>query len=323
MLHFLFLSLVFCSSLSWANLPTQYIQTPHTILEVQRYQTTGSPIATLVLLNGLTYEKESWRPLIKELLQQQFEVITYDPLGQGYSLRKFGAPLQPISIEQQAEDLFWLTEALQLKKVNLVGLSYGGGLAIAFAEKYGYLIENAFLLAPYTEPLESQDRSIQQQIQWIRVSQPWNTKSDDELYADLLRINVYQVFPLAEINILNHPAKREAVFQLIQGIRKFNMSKASQFFPLDSVHLVIAGFDQYIPRAVLERFWSQLPPQSQSTKILFRFSEHKLPESFPQFTALWIQQVLTNKAEWQKRTQIESTLYDYHIDISSTLRRTK
>lgn len=325
MLHAISLTfiLTLSSVLSWGNPHTQLIQTPNTVLEVMRYQPSGQAKSTLVLLNGLTYEKESWHLLLKELLMHDFEVITYDSRGQGYSLRQFGAPLEPIPIQQQADDLYWLSAALNLERLNLVGLSYGGGLAIAFAERYGHLIENAFLLAPYTEPLESQDRLIQQQIQWVRITQPWNTQSDEELYAALLRVNVFQVFPLSESNILNHPDKREAVFQMIQGIRKFNMIKSSQSFPSNSVHLIIAGLDQYIPRPVLERFWSQLPTDSQSTKMVFRFSEHKLPEAFPQYTALWIKQVLENKNEWQNRTQAEETLYDYHVDISSTLRRSQ
>lgn len=316
----LILLLLLWPALSLAIPQTYWIQTPHTTLEVNQYQPKGPVDSTVVLLNGLTYEKESWQRLIQELLTHNFEVITYDPLGQGYSLRQFGAPRLSVPIEQQADDLFWLAQALSLKKMNLIGLSYGGGLAIAFAEKYGHLIDNAFLLAPYTEPLESQDRSIQQQIQWIRLTQPWNTQSDDELYAALLRINVFQVFPLAEANILNHPEKREAVFQLIQGIRKFNMNKASQNFPANSVHLVIAGLDQYIPRAVLERFWSQLPAASRSTKMVIRFSEHKLPEAAPQFTAIWIKQVVMDKKNWQNRTSIEDTLYDNVIDHRTIFR---
>lgn len=275
-------------------------------------------LPTLVFLNGLTYEYDKWDRLIGFLRPLGYGILQYDPVGHGQSLIRYGAPTAPVTIEDQARDLDLITKALGLKgKLNLVGLSYGGGLAIAFAKTYSHRIENAFLLAPYTEPVESQDRWIQQQIQLIRLWQPWVTATDDELYAHFLRLNVFTIFPLAEIAILSLPEKRESVFQLIQGIRKFNMIDASQNFPASSVHLVIAGLDQYIPRAALERFWQQLPGPSRSTKMVIRLSEHKLPESFPHFTASWIHQVLTNRSDLQRRTEVEETLYDQSIELIS------
>jgi len=271
---------------------------------------------TLVFLNGLTYEYDNWDALIEYLRPLGYGLIQYDPVGHGQSLLRYGAPTAPVSIESQADDLNLITRALGLTgKLNLVGLSYGGGLAIAFANKYSHRIENAFLLAPYTEPLEAQDRWIQQQIQIVRLWQPWVTATDEELYAHFLRLNVFTIFPLAEKSILSIPEKRESVFQLIQGVRKFNMNEASQKFSASSVHLVIAGLDQYIPRVALERFWQQLPSHSKSTKMVIRLSEHKLPESFPLFTASWIHQVIRYKSSLEKKTEAEDTLYDHVIDI--------
>jgi len=277
----------------------------------------GKP--TIVFLNGLTYELDKWESMAQLLRPLGYGLLQYDPVGQGQSLYRYGAPTQPVSIESQAEDLNLVTQAIGLsEKLNLVGLSYGGGLAIAFAKKYGDRIDHSFLLAPYTEPIDSQDRWIQQQIQLVRLWQPWVTATDDELYAYFLRLNVFTIFPLAEASILSHPEKRESVFQMIQGIRKFNMNEASQHFPAESVHLVIAGLDQYIPRAVLERFWQQLPEKSKSTKMVIRLSEHKLPEAFPLFTSSWIHQVIQDRQKWQRRTRLEETLYDHVIDPIST-----
>ena len=277
---------------------------------------------TLVLLNGLTYEKESWRSLVQHLAPLGYGLVLYDPAGQGHSLREYPVASHPYAIEAQADDLFLVTQALGLgPKLYLVGLSYGGGLALAFAKRYPEFIQEAFLLAPYTEPVETQEKWIQQQIQWVRLTQPWNSQSDEELYSHYLRLNVFHVFPLAEVAILSHPNKREAVYQMIQGIRNFNMFNASQFLPEQSTHLMIGGLDQYIPRHVLERFWQQLPPSSRATKMVIRLSEHKLPESFPLHTARWIDQILKNKNLWIERTQQRGTLYDDEIDLGSPFRK--
>lgn len=270
---------------------------------------------TLVFINGLTYEFNKWEAMAHILAPLGYGVIMYDPIGQGQSLLRYGAPKHPVPVETQAQDLQLITQALGVTgPLHLIGLSYGGGVAIAYAKLYPNRIANAFLLAPYTEPLESQDKWIQQQIQWVRIWQPWVTATDDDLYAEYLKLNVYNMFPLSEPSILSHPDKRQAVFQLIQGIRKFNMAHASQHFPESSVHLVIAGLDQYIPRPVLERFWTQLPPDARSTKMVIRLSEHKLPEHFPRTTASWIHQVIQNKKTLTERTQAEGSLYDSIID---------
>lgn len=287
------------------------------VLEGQFIKPKSSNIPTLIFLNGLTYEYDKWNLLVEYLRPLGYGIVQYDMVGQGQSLINYAAPSQPIFIENQVEDLLKVATHLGLtnQKLNLVGLSYGGGLAIAFAKKYPELIENAFLLAPYTEPVESQDKWIRLQIQQVRLFNPQNTASDEELYSFFLKQNVYTIFPMAEVSILSHPNKREAVFQLIEGVRRFNMFEASQLFPSNSVHLVIAGLDEYIPRSALERFWSQIPAESQSTKMVIRLSKHKLPEFFPHYTASWIHQVLNNKPNLKERTKQKDTLYDTDIRL--------
>jgi hypothetical protein len=95
--------------------------------------------------------------------------------------------------------------------------------------------------------------------------------------------------------MMDSPLKPEAVFQMTQGIRQFDAYKASKYFPAASVHLVIAGKDQYIERDVLEKFWAQVPVASRASKMIVLGSEHKIPESRPDFAAGWINAIVQNK----------------------------
>lgn len=244
---------------------------------------------TLVLLNGLTYSTKHWDVFEKFLIKRGFGVFRYDPVGMGQTLEKDGPVKDVIRIENQARDLDLVTRAVGLTgKLHLVGLSYGGGLAIAFARDYSTRIASAFLMAPYTEPLASQDSAIRTQINWTRVTFPLNPASDEELYAYFLRQNVYYQYPYSEPSMLESPLKAEAVFQMIQGIRKYDMAGAAIRFPPHTVNLMLAGLDQYISSDVLNKFWDRLPVSVRGERTVIEGSEHKIPEAAPDAAAEWI-----------------------------------
>lgn len=248
---------------------------------------------TVILLNGLTYDTTDWNKFVTALAPYGLGIFRYDPHGMGQTLELNGAVTKVIRIEEQARDLDLLTKKVGLTgKLNLVGLSYGGGLAIAFTKIYSHRINKAILISPYTGPLEQQDLYIKAQIAWTRVFFPYNPATDEELYAYFLRNIIYFVNPYAEPTMLRSPLKPEAVFQMTQGIRKYDVPSAAKKFPKRSVHLVIAGADQYIPRSTLESFWESLAPEMRASQILVSYSEHKIPEAFPQFNAQWVSMVM-------------------------------
>lgn len=248
---------------------------------------------TLVLVNGLTYHTKYWTLFSTMLKPYGYNILRFDPRGMGQTLLRDGFPRTAFPIEEQAHDLHELTMKMGLRgPLNLLGLSYGGGLSMAFARLYPQRVKNLILVAPYTEPVANADRTIKAQIDAIRLTQPWNTATDDELYGFLLRQQVYTVNPIAEPSTLEFPLKPEGIFQLIQGIRKYDFHKAAKFFPPRSTHLVIAAMDQYIPVAMLDKFWKSVPPQARASRVLVQLSEHKVPESQPAFLAYWVDQIL-------------------------------
>ena len=83
----------------------------------------------LVLNNGILMNAAaSWRPQT-EALAESYRVLQYDCRGQGQS----DHPSGPYSMRQHADDLAALFDALRVPAAHVLGISYGGEVAQAFA----------------------------------------------------------------------------------------------------------------------------------------------------------------------------------------------
>ena len=95
----------------------------------------------LLLLHGFTGDGTTWRG-ITDSLSQDYELLALDLLGHGDS----DAPASPqaYTMESAAVDIISLLEALQLERVNVLGYSMGGRLALYLAlhypQRFGSLI---------------------------------------------------------------------------------------------------------------------------------------------------------------------------------------
>lgn len=93
----------------------------------------------LLLISGLGSDSQSWMPILKSLTER-YQVIIFDNRGIGRS----EDPGSALTIETLAEDCCRLTAQLGLSKVNILGHSMGGFIAMTFAlmypEKCGKLV---------------------------------------------------------------------------------------------------------------------------------------------------------------------------------------
>ncbi len=87
----------------------------------------GRPV--VVLNNGILMNAASSWMLQTATLSAQYRVLQYDCRGQGQS----DQPSGPYSMRQHADDLAALLDALAIDRAHLVGISYGGEVAQAFA----------------------------------------------------------------------------------------------------------------------------------------------------------------------------------------------
>lgn len=260
------------------------------------YQAPEEGRPTVVLLNGLTYTTVQWDKMVKAMKTRGLGVVRYDMDGMGKTLIKYGYPNQPFPFMDQVTDLNALLKAIKLPApYNIAGLSYGGGIGGVFGSKYPKKINNLILMAPYTHALEKQDVWIKDQIAMTRFQFPFNPYSDDALYDYFLKEICYTTYPIVEPIVLEHPYKLEAVFRMTQGIRKLNLNDDVARLPKNSVFLVTAEKDQYIPKEVLEDFWAAIPANAKVERIIVKNSEHKIPESQPDRAAEIVDDIVSRE----------------------------
>jgi pimeloyl-ACP methyl ester carboxylesterase len=251
----------------------------------------GKPV--IVLLNGLTYRLGCWDAFTRALDGDGYGILRYDMIGMGQTLLKEAPLVKPIPFDDQIVDLKNLLEALNINEpVHLVGLSYGGGVAIKFSADYPELVASAVLMAPYIAPLESQDNWIRLQIQQTRLLNPANPASFEELYDYFLRIIVFSTYPIAEPIVLENPFKLEATYRLAQGARTFDAAKFIDEMPAGKLHLVVARNDQYVENGIHDDYWEKLDPSARVSRLYIEGSEHKIPEAVPRFAADWVKRIV-------------------------------
>jgi 3-oxoadipate enol-lactonase len=90
-----------------------------------------SDAPVLVLSNGILMSTSSWA-FQAPLLSRKYRLLLYDCRGQWQS----DHPSGPYTIEQHADDLAALLDALAIQQAHIGGVSYGGELSLAFALKY-------------------------------------------------------------------------------------------------------------------------------------------------------------------------------------------
>jgi len=124
----------------------------------------------LILLNGIMMSHLSWQ-LFMPRLSKDKKVILFDFLDQGKSSKLQGVDYKH---DLQVEVLKTLIEHLNSKKVNILGISYGGEIALQFAIQYPEYINKLLIFntTSYTTPwLKDIGRG------WINAAETYNPQT--------------------------------------------------------------------------------------------------------------------------------------------------
>lgn len=100
----------------------------------------------LLLLNGLFAAQQSWDGALPYL--QGYRVICFDARGQGQTPAATGC----YALAQQVDDVLALLDALEIKRCALVGLSNGGRVALALAERAPQRVSAVVAAHAFAEP---------------------------------------------------------------------------------------------------------------------------------------------------------------------------
>lgn len=104
------------------------------------YESHGLHEKTLVILNGIMMSTASWQPFIKAI-SKSVRVVLVDFFDQGKSAHRQAAYDQSC----QEEVVHRLIQTLSLSEVTLLGISYGGEVAMRYAISHGDQIEKLIL----------------------------------------------------------------------------------------------------------------------------------------------------------------------------------
>jgi 3-oxoadipate enol-lactonase len=105
----------------------------------------GAPV--LVLNNGILMSAAASWVAQSAAFSSHYRVLQYDCRGQGQS----DHPDEPYSMDQHAEDLASLLDGLGIGRAHVLGISYGGEVAQAFALKYPGRVESLILADTVSE----------------------------------------------------------------------------------------------------------------------------------------------------------------------------
>jgi 3-oxoadipate enol-lactonase len=101
----------------------------------------------LVLNNGILMNAAKSWIFQTQTLSNHLRLLQYDCRGQGQS----DHPQAPYSMEQHADDLAALMEALKIESAHIAGISYGGEVAQAFGLKYPNMTRSLILADTVSE----------------------------------------------------------------------------------------------------------------------------------------------------------------------------
>ena len=106
------------------------------------YELDGDGPDTIVLINGLADDLETWVLQMEDLLGAGYRVLRFDNRGVG----KSSAPPGPYTSRMLADDAKALVDELGLTGFHLMGTSMGGMIAQEYAINHGADLASATLL---------------------------------------------------------------------------------------------------------------------------------------------------------------------------------
>ncbi|MDQ6688742.1 MAG: alpha/beta hydrolase [Actinomycetota bacterium] len=112
------------------------------------YSMEGDGSETVVLINGLADELETWEYQTPALLEGGYRVLSFDNRGIG----KTSHPAGPYSSEMLAADTKALVDALGITDFHLMGVSMGGMIAQTYALNYSSDLRSLTLACTYAAP---------------------------------------------------------------------------------------------------------------------------------------------------------------------------
>lgn len=205
----------------------------------------------LIILNGIMMSTKSWIPFIEDFSKDN-QLILIDFLDQGQSSK-----LVHLDYDQsiQVEALHHVIKHLKLEKINLLGISYGGEVAIQYALKHSEYVEKLLLFntTAWTSP-------------WLKeIGHAWKMASfsGESYYA-------------TTIPVIYSPSFYTSNIEWIENRKKTLIPIFSDKDFIDSMNRLTDSAEDYDKRKELRRLKTKTLVVSSDTDFVTPVLEQKL-----------------------------------------------
>ncbi|MBI5651291.1 MAG: alpha/beta fold hydrolase [Chloroflexi bacterium] len=207
----------------------------------------------LVLSNGILISTASWAFQLPAL-SKHYRVLLYDCRGQWQSEH----PREAYSLEQHADDLAALLDALGVERAHIGGVSYGAEISLIFAYKYASKTKSLIAAACVSE-IDAVLRGIGEM--WLDAA----TRADPELFFHVTYPFNFSARWIADNSALLEQARArytkldfDAVANLTQAFLNLNIT--AQLHRIAAPTLLIVGEDDALkPRRYADKIANEIP----------------------------------------------------------------
>ncbi|WP_407375048.1 alpha/beta fold hydrolase [Methanobrevibacter sp.] len=118
----------------------------------------------IVFIHGLSDSMVYWEPLVQGF-KNDYKVLRFDLRGHGQS--ELGS--DEISIDTYTDDLNGILDQLNIQKVNLVGFSLGGAVALNFAINYPSKVSSIVLMSSFAKLSAHSENVLNQFLNTLNI----------------------------------------------------------------------------------------------------------------------------------------------------------
>lgn len=226
------------------------------------YMLEGDGPETIVLVNGLADDLESWMLQMEDFLNSGLRVLRYDNRGIGQS----DCPPGPYTSRQMADDCKGLVDHLGIADFHLLGLSMGGMIAQEYALAYGQDLRSLMLCCTYAWPGPFCSRMFSLWEDMAPVMGPAQVMRDVTLWAFTQDFFENRAEELKEFEaaMAALPQSKEAYLAQLSSIQTHDTR--DRLGKISTPTLVLAGEeDILIPVALSKRLQEAIPAAEWGT----------------------------------------------------------
>ncbi|MHA1914585.1 MAG: alpha/beta fold hydrolase, partial [Promethearchaeota archaeon] len=235
------------------------------------YEITGEG-DPLLLIHGLGSSTRDWEEQVP-VFSTKYQVITIDLRGHG----KTDKPKGPYSIKMFAEDIAELLNILEIKLVNVLGISLGGGVAFQIAVDFPDLVKSLIIVNSTPEVRVDSFKQKREFIKRTIIIKLVGMKKMGEVLAPRLFIKPEMEdkrLKLIERWMENDKKAYLAALYTLKG-----WSVRNQISNIKCPTLVIGSDEDYTPSSIKEEYTALIP---NAKFIEIEDARHAVPMEKPE-----------------------------------------